>query len=94
MPAPTSKTRAPSACLAAGIGQPVRILCVSEVVEDEEEMISYLHDRNLTPGTVLTRIDEPEHPGSASGAEPAAVQGEADRYALGERCNSWSWRHA
>ena len=62
--------------LTAGIGQPVRILCVSEVVEDEEEMISYLHDRNLTPGTVLTRIDEPEHPGSASGAGAGSGQGE------------------
>jgi DtxR family transcriptional regulator, Mn-dependent transcriptional regulator len=31
-----------------------RILCVSEVVEDEEELISYLHDRGLTPGTLLT----------------------------------------
>src|SRR5579885_3859040 len=39
--------------LTAEIGQPVRILCVSEVVEDEEELISYLHDRNLTPGTAI-----------------------------------------
>ncbi len=30
------------------------ILCVSEVVEDEEEIISYLHDRGLTPDTRLT----------------------------------------
>jgi DtxR family Mn-dependent transcriptional regulator len=35
-------------------GMDVRLLCVSEVVEDEEEMISYLHDRGLTPGTRLT----------------------------------------
>jgi DtxR family Mn-dependent transcriptional regulator len=55
--------------LSAGIGQPVRILCVSEVVEDEEEMISYLHDRNLTPDTVIARVDEPAHSG------PAAVGG-------------------
>jgi DtxR family Mn-dependent transcriptional regulator len=34
-------------------GTDVRLLCVSEVVEDEEEMISYLHDRGLTPGTRL-----------------------------------------
>lgn len=31
-----------------------RILCVSEVVEDEVELIRYLHDRGLTPGTVVT----------------------------------------
>jgi DtxR family Mn-dependent transcriptional regulator len=35
-------------------GGEVRLLCVSEVVEDEEELISYLHDRGLTPGTRLT----------------------------------------
>jgi DtxR family Mn-dependent transcriptional regulator len=32
-------------------GRPVRILLVSEVVEDEDELISYLHERGLTPGT-------------------------------------------
>ncbi len=40
----------------AAPGQPVAILCVSEVVEDEEELISYLHDRGLTPGTRLARV--------------------------------------
>jgi DtxR family Mn-dependent transcriptional regulator len=45
--------------LTAEIGQPVRILCVSEVVEDEEELISYLHDRNLTPGTEITLVERP-----------------------------------
>jgi DtxR family Mn-dependent transcriptional regulator len=34
-------------------GRPVTILLVSEVVEDEEELISYLHERGLTPGTRL-----------------------------------------
>ena len=57
--------------LSADIGQPVRILCVSEVVEDEEGVISYLHDRNLTPGTVLCRASEPQYP--ADGHSEAAV---------------------
>ena len=35
-------------------GHEATILCVSEVVEDEEELISYLHDRGLTPGTRVT----------------------------------------
>lgn len=35
------------------------IVCVSEVVEDEEELISYLHDRGLTPGTHVTLAAEP-----------------------------------
>lgn len=40
--------------LTARPGQEMKLLCVSEVVEDEEEIISYLHDRGLTPGTHLT----------------------------------------
>jgi DtxR family transcriptional regulator, Mn-dependent transcriptional regulator len=62
------KDRGAVRLLNVGIDQPMRILCVSEVVEDEEEMISYLHDRNLTPGTVLTRVGELGHPEYATGA--------------------------
>jgi DtxR family Mn-dependent transcriptional regulator len=41
-------------------GQSVSILCISEVVEDEEELIRYLNDKELKPGHVLslTRRDE------------------------------------
>jgi DtxR family Mn-dependent transcriptional regulator len=46
----------------AEVGRPMRILCVSEVVEDEEEVISYLHDRNLTPGTILALQSAPGAP--------------------------------
>jgi DtxR family Mn-dependent transcriptional regulator len=35
-------------------GREVTILCVSEVVEDEEALILYLHERGLTPGTRLS----------------------------------------
>jgi DtxR family Mn-dependent transcriptional regulator len=35
-------------------GEDVRILCVSEVVEDEEDIIRELHERGLTPGTTIT----------------------------------------
>ncbi|HEY7094480.1 MAG TPA: hypothetical protein VH393_14955, partial [Ktedonobacterales bacterium] len=34
----------------AEIGQQVKILLVSEVVEDEEALIEYLHERDLVPG--------------------------------------------
>ncbi len=40
-------------------GAAVEILCVSEVVEHEEELISYLHDRQLIPGTRLTLVAAP-----------------------------------
>src|SRR5213080_1635666 len=35
-------------------GDQATILCISEVVEDEEALILYLHDKGLTPDTVLT----------------------------------------
>ncbi len=38
---------------------PQTIVCVSEVVEDEEALISYLHDRGLTPGATVTLAAEP-----------------------------------
>src|SRR5262245_50047769 len=46
--------------LEAQPGREATILCVSEVVEDEEELISYLHDRGLTPGTRLSLAAGPD----------------------------------
>lgn len=40
-------------------GEIVRILCISEVVEDEEGLIHYLHEKGLTPGTELTMLVPP-----------------------------------
>lgn len=37
-------------------GAPVKILCVSEVVEDEEALIMYMHEKGLTPGTRLIML--------------------------------------
>src|SRR5215467_1258044 len=45
------------------IGEKATILCISEVVEDEEALILYLHDKGLTPGTqlvVLAHDDQSE----------------------------------
>ena len=36
------------------VGEKATILCISEVVEDEEALILYLHEKGLTPGTELT----------------------------------------
>src|SRR5207253_10793636 len=41
-----------------GVGDVVTILCISEVVEDEEALILYLHEKGLTPGMYLTVLDE------------------------------------
>jgi DtxR family Mn-dependent transcriptional regulator len=46
-------------------GETQRIVCVSEVVEDEEELISYLHDRGLTPGTSVMLAEAPPTPATA-----------------------------
>ncbi len=35
-------------------GEAVRILCISEVLEDEEETIRTMHEHGLTPGTAIT----------------------------------------
>ena len=40
-------------------GHEAQILLVSEVVEDEQELISYLHERGLTPGTRVTLAAAP-----------------------------------
>ena len=37
-----------------GVGGAATILCISEVVEDEEALILYLHEKKLMPGTRLT----------------------------------------
>jgi DtxR family Mn-dependent transcriptional regulator len=42
--------------LDAAPGRAVAILLVSEVVEDEEALIAYLHERGLTPGTRLSLV--------------------------------------
>ncbi len=44
------------------IGEKASILCISEVVEDEEALIFYLHEKGLTPGTQLTVL---EHDGGS-----------------------------
>lgn len=42
-----------------GQGEKASILCISEVVEDEEALIYYLHEKGLTPGTELTMLVPP-----------------------------------
>lgn len=48
--------------LHAQAGQPMRLLLVSEVVEDEEGIIHYLHDRGIVPGTGLSLVSGPPQP--------------------------------
>jgi DtxR family Mn-dependent transcriptional regulator len=40
------------------VGQSAKILCISEVVEDEEALILYLHEKGLTPEIVVTILSQ------------------------------------
>lgn len=42
----------------AAVSEPVSILCISEVVEDEEGLILYMHEKGLTPGTQLHVVEQ------------------------------------
>src|SRR5437588_10734843 len=48
----------------ASKGEIVTILCISVVVEDEEALILYLHEKGLTPGTQLTVLGEDDGGGN------------------------------
>lgn len=57
-------------------GTQVDILCISEVVEDEEALIFYLHEKGLTPGVQLTVVSQ---------AQDSADQDEPVQLRVGER---------
>ena len=54
-------------------GAAVRILCVSEVVEDEEEIIRELHQRGLLPGTTIAWHGATEDGGAIALGEQVMV---------------------
>jgi DtxR family transcriptional regulator, Mn-dependent transcriptional regulator len=58
-------------------GTRVRILCVSEVVEDEEALILYMHEKGLTPGTQLVMLTQMDGTSSEGGHydQPALNEG-------------------
>jgi DtxR family Mn-dependent transcriptional regulator len=58
-------------------GEAVRILCVSEVIEDEEETIRAMHDRGLMPGTVITW-----QPADADEGTVTLAQGQVEKIPL------------
>lgn len=59
-------------------GEMVKILCISEVVEDEEALIHYLHDKGLTPGMKLTMLEPPVLSDESSGADCRLQVGEQE----------------
>ena len=60
-------------------GETYTIVCVSEVVEDEEGLISYLHDLGLTPGARLTLAERPSPEATRESEAPVALLCESRR---------------
>jgi DtxR family Mn-dependent transcriptional regulator len=57
------------------MGRRVSILCVSEVVEDEEALILYMHEKGLTPGIqLLVLAQDSEANPSVSTQEPGSEE--------------------
>jgi DtxR family transcriptional regulator, iron-dependent repressor len=54
-------------------GATYTMVCVSEVVEDEEGLISYLHDLGLTPGVKLTLAEPPGPDATAHSETPVML---------------------
>ena len=55
-------------------GTYVTILCISEVVEDEEALIRYFHEKGLTPGTRLLVVHQPIANGAEGSLETGTVE--------------------
>ena len=60
-------------------GATYTIVCVSEVVEDEEGLISYLHDLGLTPGVKLALAEPPVAEATAHSETPVTLLCEGRR---------------
>lgn len=74
----------------AEIGETVTILCISEVVEDEEGLILYLHEKNLTPGTRLT-IPAPLLDPADTDAEQFVVEATGQPVSISKAAASKIW---
>jgi len=71
-------------------GEQATILCISEVVEDEEALILYLHDKGLTPGTALTVLTQDSEE-SDEGRESFKVQAEGREVSISKAAAAKIW---
>jgi DtxR family transcriptional regulator, Mn-dependent transcriptional regulator len=71
-------------------GEQATILCISEVVEDEEALVLYLHEKGLTPGTVLTVLAQ-ESEESDEGRESFKVQAEGREVSISKAAAAKIW---
>ena len=71
-------------------GERVTIFCISEVVEDEEALILYLHEKGLTPGTQLT-ILSPDNQSDEDSHENFTVQVAERKVAISKAVAAKIW---
>lgn len=74
---------------AVPVGEQATILCISEVVEDEEALILYLHEKGLTPETRLTVIAH--EPSSPDHEENFRVQVDGQEVSISKAAASKIW---
>ena len=72
------------------VGERVTIFCISEVVEDEEALILYLHEKGLTPGTQLT-ILSPDNQSDEDSHENFTVQVAERKVAISKAVAAKIW---
>jgi DtxR family transcriptional regulator, Mn-dependent transcriptional regulator len=71
-------------------GQTATILCISEVVEDEEALVLYMHEKGLTPGTHLTILAQSDSGGKEQ-EENFKLQVEGDEVCISKLSASKIW---
>ena len=72
-------------------GEKATVLLVSEVVEDEEGLILYLHEKGLTPGTLLTVLSQAVGTKSDNQQEDFRLQVEGREVRISEAVASKIW---
>ncbi len=72
------------------VGQTATILCISEVVEDEEALVLYMHEKGLTPGTHLTILVQPDSGGKEQ-EENFKLQVDGDEVCISKLSASKIW---
>jgi DtxR family Mn-dependent transcriptional regulator len=72
-------------------GEKATVLLVSEVVEDEEGLILYLHEKGLTPGTLLTVLSQAVGNKSDKQHEDFRLQVEGREVRISEAVASKIW---
>jgi DtxR family Mn-dependent transcriptional regulator len=72
-------------------GEKATVLLISEVVEDEEGLILYLHEKGLTPGTLLTVLFQDAGNESGNQQEDFRLQVEGREVRISEAVASKIW---